>query len=78
MEFTDPEEEKSRGRIALWLDPSDIAFLANEWRKIPDNAPESVKEAWARVAFRASTALHKAGVSYSPEFPSDDEKYRNL
>jgi hypothetical protein len=68
MEFTDPEEEKARGRIALWLDPNDIAFLANEWRKIPENAPESVKEAWARVAYRASTALHKAGVTYSQSF----------
>lgn len=78
MAFTDPEEEQACGRIALWLDPSDIAFLANEWRKIPENVSEPVKEAWARVAFRASTALHKAGVSYSPEFPSDDEKYRSL
>ena len=72
---TDPEAELEAGRIALWLDPDDIAFLADERRKIPEGASEPVRATWARIAFRAMAALHKAGVEYEPRFPSDDEAY---
>lgn len=35
-------EEIEKGRIPLWLDPNDILFLLNEWRKIPNNADKTV------------------------------------
>ncbi len=75
MKPTNPDEEKNKGRIALWLAPEYVEFLVNEWRKIPDNAPEHIKETWARIAFRASTSLHKAGVTLEPQFPQENEKY---
>lgn len=70
------EDEQEKGRIAIWLDPEDITFLANEWRKIPDNIDDRSKETWGRVAFRLMTALHKAGIKYEPEFPNETEKYK--
>ncbi|WP_417761507.1 hypothetical protein [Shewanella sp.] len=76
MNPTNPEDELAQGRMALWLTPDDIAFLSNEWRKIPDNVDDETKERWARIAFRAASALHKAGVTYEPEFPKEDQKYR--
>lgn len=76
MNPTNPEDELAQGRMALWLTPDDIAFLSNEWRKIPDNVDDETKERWARIAFRAASALHKAGVTYEPEFPEEDQKYR--
>jgi hypothetical protein len=72
---TNPEEEIAKGRIALWLDSEDIKFIADEWRKIPDNVPDSVKETWGRIAFRAMSALHKSGVGYEPNFPDATQKY---
>jgi len=69
-------EQKEKGRLALWLDPEDLEFLKNEWRKIPDNAPDQVKEKWSQIAFRASSALHKAGVKVDEKFPEEHEKYR--
>lgn len=75
-EGTDSDYEKERGRLALWLSPEDIAFLANEWRKIPESVTPEVSEAWSRVAFRAMSALRKSGISYEPEFPNEDQKYR--
>jgi hypothetical protein len=72
---TNPEEEVAKGRIALWLDPDDIKFIADEWRKIPDNVSDSIKEIWGRIAFRAMAALHKSGMDYEPKFPDDSQKY---
>lgn len=58
---TNPDEEKAKGRIALWLDPADVEWLASHCC-CPPNASEEVKERCARVRFRASAALHKAGL----------------
>ena len=76
MKPTDSDEEKSKGRIALWLSPEDIEFLSNEWRKIPAEAPASVIETWQRIAFRASAALHKSGVIVEPKYPLTHETYK--
>ena len=71
-----PEDEVSKGRIALWLSPEQIAFIANEWRKIPNSASLEVRERWGAIAFRAMAALHKAGVAYEPLFPEAGEAYQ--
>ncbi len=76
MKPTDSDEEMNQGRIALWLNPEDIEFLSNEWRKIPTEAPASVLETWQRIAFRASTALHKNGLIVEPKFPLPHEIYK--
>jgi len=76
LNTTNEQVEKEKGRLALWLDPEDLEFLKNEWRKIPENAPDQVKERWSRIAFRASSALHKAGVKAAEKFPEEHEKYR--
>jgi hypothetical protein len=76
MKPTNLEKEKKQSKVSLLLDPDDIKFLANEWRKIPEDVPKSVSEAWARIAFRASTALHKSGIDYEPEFPDESMKYK--
>ena len=76
MNTTNEQVEKEKGRLALWLAPEDLEFLKNEWRKIPDNAPDQVKEKWSHIAFRATSALHKAGVKVDEKFPEEHEKYR--
>ena len=73
---TDDEREKEKGRIAVWLSPSQIEFLANEWRKIPENESEFVLKNWSEISFRLITALHKAGIIYEAKFPSDSESYQ--
>ena len=75
MNKIDREEEIAKGRVALWLDPSDIAFICNEWRRLPQNLSETEREAWARIAFRGMAALHKNDIAYSPEFPEEDRQY---
>ncbi|MCM0147187.1 hypothetical protein KCN56_01215 [Photobacterium galatheae] len=70
------DKEIALGRMAFWLDPKDIEFLANEWRKIPDEAPEQVRETWARIAFRAHSALYHAGIKIDPQFPEAHEQYQ--
>jgi len=57
------------------LDPNDIKFIANEWRKIPENISDTDKETWNRIAFRFMTSLNKAGIEYKPEFPNENGKY---
>ena len=74
---TDPKREMQIGRIALWLDPDDIRFIADEWRKIPEGVSSDAQERWSRIAFRASAALHKAGLDYQPQFPGDAERYKS-
>lgn len=74
---TNSEQESSEGKLAFWLAPEDIKFLANEWRKIPEGVPRAISESWSRIAFRAMSALHKSGIEYEPEFPSDNEKYES-
>lgn len=69
------KSELEKGRIAVWLDPNDIKFIADEWRKIPENISDSHKETWSRIAFRFMTSLNKAGIEYKPEFPNENGKY---
>jgi hypothetical protein len=58
VEPTDPEYEVSRGRIAVWLDLSDIEWLSRHCCCEP-NAPAEVTQRCMRIRFRAGAALHK-------------------
>ncbi|WP_123979217.1 hypothetical protein [Streptomyces sp. Ag109_O5-1] len=55
---TDPQAEAAQGRIALWLDPEDLHWLARHCCCF-DDATDEHKDRWGRIRFRASTALHK-------------------
>jgi len=57
---TDSATEQDKGRIALWLDPQDLRWLSQHCG-CPSDAPPEVTERCARIRFRASAALHKAG-----------------
>ncbi|WP_417386748.1 hypothetical protein [Gimesia sp.] len=74
--LTNAYQEQQKGRLALWLEPNQIQFLANEWRKIPKDAPETVQKQWGEVAFRSMAALHQAGIEYEPKFPQSGEAYQ--
>ncbi|MFF4400665.1 hypothetical protein [Streptomyces sp. NPDC001480] len=58
-EPTDPRAEAAQGRVALWLDPEDLRWLARHCCCAED-APEETRDRCGRLRFRASTALHKA------------------
>jgi hypothetical protein len=58
---TDLEREEELGRVALWLDPDDIRWLATRC-DCPADASEEQRDRCARVRFRANAALHKAGL----------------
>lgn len=55
---TNPEEEKKRGRIPLWLDLEDLLFLS-KLCVCDENAGEIEKSRCARIRFRANAAIHK-------------------
>jgi hypothetical protein len=59
---TNPERERELGRVALWLDPDDLRWLARHCC-CPVDASEEQRQRCARLRFRASAALHKAGLS---------------
>jgi hypothetical protein len=50
------------GRVALWLDPEDLRWLAAQ-RYCGDDAADLERERCARVRFRAGAALHKPDAS---------------
>jgi hypothetical protein len=56
---TDPDREATLGRVALWLEPEDLSWLAARCC-CADDASEEERQRCARVRFRASAALHKA------------------
>lgn len=58
---TDPALEADKGRIALWLDPEDLRWLADRCVGQTD-APAEEEERWARLRFRVNAAMHKAGL----------------
>ncbi|WP_425246834.1 hypothetical protein [Streptomyces sp. NEAU-NA10] len=58
---TDPREEAGRGRVALWLDPEDLRWLAEHCR-CPEDAPPEERDRCLRLRFRARAALHKSGL----------------
>ncbi len=68
---TDSEYEPSEGRIALWLDPEDIAFLADQWRLLPQDIERENADRWNRIAFRAMSCLHHHNVKYEPKSASN-------
>jgi len=59
---TDEAAEKAKGRIALWLDPEDLWFLAEQYQNLPPEAPMETVRRWGVINFRAHAALHKAGL----------------
>jgi hypothetical protein len=61
---TDATYEMEQGRVALWLDPDDLRWLAARcW--CDDDTGKEERDRCARVRFRASAALHKAGAEGS-------------
>ena len=63
--LTDPERERALGRIALWLDPDDLRWLARHCC-CPAEVSEEQRSRCTRLRFRAGAALHKAGVPLEP------------
>ena len=63
--------EQGAGRLAFWLHPDAITFIADEWRKLPRDMPKDDREQWADIAFRAMSALHKAGIDYRANPPEN-------
>ena len=69
---TNDETEIAKGRIPLWLDLDDLRFLACEYSRLPEDAPEELTRLWMRIATRAHAALQKSGHQRSPfEFSED-------
>lgn len=62
---TDPDREKSLGRVALWLGTADLVWLSKHCC-CPEDAPAEQRERCARIRFRAGAALHKAGIGRPP------------
>jgi hypothetical protein len=56
---TDPEYERSLGRLPLWLDVGDLQWLAQHCCCRPDDTQEA-KDRCARTRFRSAAALHKS------------------
>ncbi len=67
---TDAQTESSRGRLAFWLAPTDIGFLVDQWRKMPNELADSDRARWADIAFRGMSALNKAGINYNAKPPT--------
>ncbi|GAA0358649.1 hypothetical protein GCM10010151_55420 [Actinoallomurus spadix] len=65
IEPTDPDREQAFGRIAFWLDPDDLRWLAGHCCCAAD-ATEATRDRCLRLRFRASAALHKAGLDDDP------------
>ncbi len=66
----DYEREQAKGRIALWLDPEDLKFLACEYSRLPEEAPPEARRLWMRIAARAHVALQKSGHEPPPFVPA--------
>ena len=69
---SDFQSEINKGRIALWLDKEDLEFLACEYSRMSDDAPEEVANVWMRISSRASAALQKSGHDMLPFEPEPD------
>jgi hypothetical protein len=63
---TTEEKEIARGRSPLWLDPDDLRFIACEYSRLAEDAPEELNRVWMRIAARAHAALQKSGHPVSP------------
>lgn len=64
---TNADYETENGRLAFWLEPSQIEFIFNEWRKMPRDAPEADRKQWAEIAFRGMGVLHKSGIDFKTQ-----------
>ncbi|MGW4944414.1 hypothetical protein ACWEOZ_22810 [Actinoplanes sp. NPDC004185] len=60
LEPTDPAREAALDRIALWLSPEDLRWVASHCT-CTDATAENDRETCGRIRFRANAALHKAG-----------------
>lgn len=58
---TDEKHEQEKGRIPVWLDPTDIIFLAKHSQNLPETTSEEHHQIWDRIRFRLNAALHKNG-----------------
>ncbi|QDU93627.1 EF-Tu C-terminal domain-related protein [Lignipirellula cremea] len=58
--FTIPADEAAAGRVALYLDPDDLRWLAARCF-CDDTTSEKDRERCARIRFRSAAAIHKAG-----------------
>jgi hypothetical protein len=65
QEGTNANAEADRGKLAFWLDSSDIAFLVDQWRKMPNDLQDAERQQWADISFRGMSALHKFGIKYT-------------
>ncbi|WDF38933.1 hypothetical protein PBV52_20075 [Streptomyces sp. T12] len=59
---TDPQSEQEMGRIAFWLAPDDLRWLARHCCCGPEASDED-RDRCGRIRFRASAALHKQGLT---------------
>lgn len=66
----DFQAEIDKGRVALWLNPEDLEFLACEYSRLPDDAPDEIVRIWMRIAARAHAALQKSGHQALPFRPT--------
>ena len=64
MEKTDATYEGAQGRLPLWLSVEDLQWLAGHCC-CTDSSSAEERERCGRLRFRASAALHKAGVGES-------------
>ena len=62
---TDADYERSKGRVAVWLDPDDIRWLARFLAGYHPPDPDE-RDLAGRLRFRLMTALHKAGQPNNP------------
>lgn len=69
---TDPEEERAKGRVALWLDPDDMLWLAKHLASAHASDAETNTRI-GRIRFRILAALHKAGLPNNPWASEDGE-----
>jgi hypothetical protein len=60
---TDPDYENAEGRMAVWLDPEDVEWLASRCLCGPDRLPSGNHDLRCTyIRHRLTTALHKAGL----------------
>ena len=62
---TDSGADQIVGRLVFGLHPDAIAFLANEWRKLPRDMPEENIQQWADIVLLAMSALHNTRIEYT-------------
>ena len=59
---TDPAREAELGRVAVWLDPADLSWLADLLAGTDGDSHEE-RDRIGRVRFRLLAAAHKSGAT---------------